>query len=650
MRSQVRLLIFLSTSLARVSGLHVVSRGRMLELMRAAPADGIAADTSAGGFVNAARRAAATQVIDGTVYARPGGRLRLDLRRVDLATGGISDVHTVEGDDLFALVDSGTARLVSALGVRGPAGSVADVTTRSATAYRMYEQGVRAYYRGDGPTALLFLRSALAEDSLFALATYQSALAAVGTEPESVMTRLDRAKRLAARAPDRERLTILAGWAQAMSSPALERLADTLAIRYPTEVEGYLYTGIARVSLGDFLAAIAPLERVVAMDSLGVRGVGPSCRACEALRWVVSAYELADSFPAAERAARRWMRLQPASIPATNALTEVLDALGRPAEADSAFHAMAYADPAADDVLPFRAMHLIRAGDYAAADRLLVAETNRPGAARQMEAYWQLAISLREQGRLAAAYNATRRIRPLTRTAERRGSSMGTSVLEAQLQLEQHRPAIAAALFDSIALRSSSDVLPSQIAFGSAWMSTHAANARAAMHDTATLVRLADSVRALGAASGYARDQRLFHHIRGLMLVARGDDFRCDQRAPIGGVLVHRWLFANVTRAGVGVAAPATSTQCHRRAAASASWTAQCGKPIRQPHRASAATRDRVGLGAGEGQRGRALRGRGARLVRWRRAVPCSCRQRSPSARGVRCEVGSAAPTASSAA
>jgi DNA-binding SARP family transcriptional activator/tetratricopeptide (TPR) repeat protein/TolB-like protein len=515
----------LATSLARVPGLRVVSRGRLLELMRGAQASGGVADTNQGGFVNAARRASATQIIDGTVYARPDGRLRLDLRRVDLASGAISDAHTVEGSDLFALVDSGTARLVGALGARERPGSVADVTTRSVAAYRMYEQGVRAFYRGDSRTALLFFNAALAEDSMFAFATYQSALASVAAQPESVGVRLDRAMRLGARASDRERLTILAGWSHAISSPALRQVAETLVTRYPTEVEGYLYTGIARVYGGDFLGGVAPLERVIAMDSLGGRGLGASCRSCEALRWLVSAYELADSFPAAERVARRWLRFQPGSVPATNALTEVLEARGRPLEADSVFHSATPSDPTYDDVLPFRAMHLIRAGDYETADRLLVAETKQPGAARQMEAYWQLAVSLRSQGRLAEALEAARHVRPLARQVVRRGSPLSMTILEAQIQLEQRHGMVAAALFDSIAAATARDSEPSRpTARGSAWMLTHSANGHAVAGDTATLARLADSVRVLGESSGYGRDRRLYHHIRGLLLTARGDE------------------------------------------------------------------------------------------------------------------------------
>jgi hypothetical protein len=170
-------------------------------------------------------------------------------------------------------------------------------------------------------------------------------------------------------------------------------------------------------------------------------------------------------------------------------------------------------------------MHLIRAGDYETADRLLVAETKQPGAARQMEAYWQLAVSLRAQGRLAEALEAARHVRPLARQVVRRGSPLSMTILEAQIQLEQRHGMVAAALFDSIAAATARDSEPSRpTARGSAWMLTHSANGHAVAGDTATLARLADSGRVLGESSGYGRDRRLYHHIRGLLLTARGDE------------------------------------------------------------------------------------------------------------------------------
>lgn len=509
----------LATSLARSPGLRVVSAARMMELLRRLERPG---DTTGSALAAAAREAGATELIDGTLYARPGGALRLDLRRVDLATGDIGDVRTIEGDDLFTLVDSGTVRLVASLGARRPAGSVMDVTTRSLAAYRMYEQGIDAYFRGDASAARRLFDGALAEDSMFALAAHYGALASVGFGPDSYLPRLRRAQRLAARAPDRERLAILADWAFRESMPTLRQVAETLATRYPAELEGHLYTGIALVNEGEFLAARAPLERVIAMDSVGTsRSV--TCGLCMASEWLVSAYLLADSLPAAERAARQWLRLQPGVPSPVDALVAVLDRAGRAAEADSVVR-VARTDQNYDDAVDNRAFRLLRAGDYDAADRLLGGQIRNGTARGRANAYWALVISLREQGRLEAALDTARRLRRVARAAWAEGPVSSVSVIEAQVQLERGQPTVAAALFDSIVRARPWLSVPSQLARDSAWRLTHVATARAVAGDTVAVARLAGLVSALGANSGYGRDRRLHHHIRGLLLTARGDD------------------------------------------------------------------------------------------------------------------------------
>jgi len=504
----------LTTSLARARGIRVVSHGRMLELMRTLGNE--KSDTS--GFIAAARRAGATEVIDGTLFTRPDGRLRLDLRRVDLVNGAIGDVTTIEGKDLFALVDSGTARLVSALGIDAPSGSVADVSTRSVTAYRMYEQGIRAYYRGDARTALGFFDAALGEDSLFALAAYYGALS---DQSGGYFARMDRARRLATRATDRDRLMILAGWAYIVSSPALRAIAETLSTKYPTETQGHLYAGISRAYDGDFRGALAPLERVIAMDSLGIRD-GGRCDACEALLWKVSAYDLVDSLPAAEREARRWLRLQPHSRPPLGALMAILAREGRAAEADSLLRTRLEPELPYADVAQMRAANLLIAGDHVAADRILLGIAGHGTASEQASVYWILAISLREQGRLSAALEAARHTGYDRSVAGHVGTT--TSVLEAQLLLDMGRIAESRALFDSLAVARNAKETPSQIARTKTWMLAQTAGLRRALGDTASLARLADSLEALSAESGYGRDRRLHHYVRGLLLTSRGDD------------------------------------------------------------------------------------------------------------------------------
>jgi hypothetical protein len=97
-------------------------------------------------------------------------------------------------------------------------------------------------------------------------------------------------------------------------------------------------------------------------------------------------------------------------------------------------------------------------------------------------------------------------------------------VPEAQTLLEAGRPRAAAALFDSVARWWLPGLDEHWRARQRAWERTHAANALAAAGDTATLAALAESVRVDGARSGFVRDGRLHHHVRGLLLAARGRD------------------------------------------------------------------------------------------------------------------------------
>jgi len=398
------------------------------------------------------------------------------------------------------------------------------LTTRSATAYRLYERGLRAHYHGDVTAARSLFDAAVAEDSLFPLAQYYSAIV-TGDQLES-RRGLERARRLARLATDRERLTIMAGWAGAMAPAAQRAIPETLAIRYPTELAGHLNLGIALVSDGEYLQALRPLARVVELDSLGLRDPSAECAACVALRWMVRAYLAADSLAAAERVARQWVRLEPRSPAAVSAFVEALDAQGRGATGDSVLRATGARVLETTDALFRRAANLLRAGEYDAAERLLGDVLETGGTYEQIDAYWLLAIGLRDQGRLAEALDVTRRLRAIAARVTQVSADAAPSqaVLEAQLLLELGRPRSAAALFDSIARGREELESDASAARRAAWNLTHSADARAASGDTAGVRRLIDTVQSLGVASGFGRDRRLHHHVRGLLLAARGDD------------------------------------------------------------------------------------------------------------------------------
>ena len=514
----------LATNLARIAGLRVLSPARMLELSHQSPG---AADTSASAMIAAARLAGATDLIEGTLMARDGARLRLDLRRVDLATGAIVDARSVEGQDVFALVDSGTARLAATFGARGPASSVADVTTRSDVAYRLFVEGMRRFYDLDVGGAGRLFGAALEADSSFAMAAYYWALCS--TDSRLVAERIDRAMRLSANASDRERLIIRTDVALRYSSPELAAYADTLAVRYPDEVKSQVYRGASLSFADDYLAAIPHLQRAIAMDSLSlVRDAGGkvACAGCDAFSQLLYTYWAADSIEAAEREARRWLRLQPRSALARLSLSSVLGARGLADAGLAELRAAQGQDPSLAAATPAAlGQLLLRVGDYARADQSLRGLIEGGSTTTLAGALWYLAISEREQGRLNAALSDATQYRAAMRESYTMPNAVSSSaLLRGQMLRELGRPREAAALFDSVSRWRLPQIGASLYARNRTWSLAHEAGALAAAGDTGKLAAIADTVQAYGSKSALGRDQRLHHYVRGLLFAARGQD------------------------------------------------------------------------------------------------------------------------------
>lgn len=508
----------LATNLARVPGLQIVSQARMYEILeqlgRPVP--------TAAALASAARSAGARELIEGELYNSSGGRLRLELRYVDLETGRVRAVHDVEALDVFALVNNATQRLAAEISGEPVPTLVVGSTTASLVAYRLYEEGLRAHYQGDLPAARRLLRAALAEDSVFGLAAYYvwRTEQQLGLTGDSTIE--SRIYSLAEHAPDRERLLMRGLWTFMTSDPGLTAVAETLVVRYPGEPDGHFLMARARLANGEFLAALPHLRQVIRLDSLSLSGHAARCRACDALANMINAYSLADSLSAAERVAREWTRQQPASGTSWSYLAGTLEAQGRVAESLAAQQrgAPLRQGNAYDPVYP--AMLAIRAGRFDPADRLLREQSHAGTPAVRAEALWFWTISLRYQGRLDEALRTARELRRL------RTDSLAPlpplAVAEAQVLFELGRFREAAALFDSLAAFPAPDVArkPFARAAWRSWRLTHAATALAAAGDTVALAALVDSIQTLGALSSSARDRRLHHYARALLLGARG--------------------------------------------------------------------------------------------------------------------------------
>jgi tetratricopeptide (TPR) repeat protein len=510
----------LATNLARASSLRVVSSARMLEMLARAQAE---KDTTAV-YIRAARLAGASEVIEGTVVALPGGGYRLDLRRVSLADGTISDAQTVRGSDLYALADSGSARLLVALGQQPAAGSVADVTTRSLAAYGLYAQGLKRYQAGEVDDALRLFEEALGEDSSFAMAAYWASVA-IGFDWRSpnrrrMLGHLDHAVRLSSTVSDRERLIIRTWWARVTSSPSLRATADTLSVRYPQELDGHVQSGAAAILAGDFIGATIPLERAIRLDSLVMRTGVLRCGGCEATDVLIRAWVAADSMAAAERVARRAVRMWPRSIIAFALLTEVLDYQGRFTEAEAVIDSAAALQ--AESTINMWARHWIRAGRFDRLDPMLSEHLASSGPQGRL-LFWS-ALSLRNQSRFDDALAVARRFRSIAaEPGDARNSAPVSASLEAQVLMESGKPVAAAALYDSIAAWRLAAQPEPAYASSRIWMLTQVAAAKAAAGDTSGVAALRDSVEALGRRTYSERDRRLHYHLRGLEASLRND-------------------------------------------------------------------------------------------------------------------------------
>ena len=505
----------IATNLARVPGLAVVSNARMQEV--AGQLGGTAGVQAT--LAEAARHAGAGALIEGAVRLQTSGLLRLELRRVDLRTGAVLGEYTADGADAFELADRATARLADALGLSASGLRIADVTTRSLAAYRLYADGLRSFGAADYDDALRLFDAALAVDSLFAMAAsfaWSASQAAGKAVPIGWLERLDS---LAARAPDRERLLIRAKVAGVLNDPAYFAFAETLATRYPAEPDGHLMVADARLLAGDFLAALPHLERVIAADSLGLRGIRGRCRGCEAFAGAASAYTFADSFQAAERVTREWIRIQPAAREAWRWLGVVLAGQGRYDEGVAALRTGAAASR--PDLLAIATFYpvivRIQGGDFAAADSVLLGIVREGPAEMRDEALWYLTISLRTQGRLREAMARAREY-----GTHQPPTNQGASLQAAQILFESGRFQEAAALFDSLAVFPAPGTVRGLLARHKSWMLAHLATTHAAAGDTIALQAVLEPLAGWGARSHYGRDRRLYHHANGLLLAARG--------------------------------------------------------------------------------------------------------------------------------
>lgn len=497
----------LATNLARVAGLSVLANTRLFELMRPGQ------DTLAIGYYDAAQRAGATEIFQGRLLPGPQWSMALEIQRVDLATGVVKSAYRVQANDRYSLVDSMTASIANDLRLRSPASSVADATTASPVAYRLYEEGLRAMYQYDYAAALRLMAAALEQDSTFAMAAYYEATLKNQGDPGTT-ARNARVLELASQLPDLERLIVTFDMLVTNVEPASWAVAESLATKYPNDPRAHERLARARYGQGRWPEAVAAVERAVAIDSASEPPERQACRVCSDMLLLSDIYFWWDSLPAAERTAHRALRLRPRDHYPWNILVTTAAIRGDTASMNNYSRRFHAAHPTAA-ALPEE--HFVRglmlAENYDEAERRMRPLLQSPLAEESGSAGWLMSILLRYRGRIDEA----------RRLSARAGASPG-DVAAAMAAFDQGDSRSAVKAFRHNDRVDESIWPPGLQARRTTWKKTLLSMAVAAAGDTLELRRLVDSVEYWGQRSAYGRDRQAHHYVRGMLLVARRRD------------------------------------------------------------------------------------------------------------------------------
>ena len=527
----------LATDLARIGGVGVISHPRLEAVAGQLEAAGRPANAAA-----AARAAGAADLIEGVLYRRSPRTLRLDLRRVDAATGVTRDAVTVEGGDAFALADSAVAHFAARFGRARPTPGLSAVTSPSLLAHDLYDQGLRTYYRdGDYRAAARLFTDALDQDSTFAMAAYYLGRSQEALDPAAGAAAYARAARLAAHATERERLLIDVQAPAARNEPRWIALAESLGVRYPDEPEGRYAEGMARQMTGDFAGAAASFRAVIGLDSLSLGLPGARCVACDAYESLVLVEIERDSMAAALREAARWLHAQPEAPRAWERWGDALERQERLEEALAARDTAARLRNGTGATASDTAYYLIRGGRFAAAERILSRAAGRGSADQRGEATWWRVVALRYAGRPRQAAEVAR---ALDGPADREGPAPAMAGMAlGQTLFEAGDLTGAAGIFDSAGFHTAAfrHANPGLAARHRAWGLAQRASVAAAQGDLGTLRALADSVTRYARLSAFGRDRRLPAYVHGLILERSGrlaeavDSFRAAVYSPTEG-------------------------------------------------------------------------------------------------------------------
>ncbi len=227
----------LRTGLTEISGIRVVSTARLEQVLADFGDD--------EGQQSVAQQTGADTVVRGSIF-KFGNEYRIDVQIEDVADAQIFAAHSVRGDDVFRLMDDLTAWVRDSLVAEGgqngvPVRPLAEMTTTSLEAFRLYNAGVTARRNLRLADARRLLTRAVEIDPTFALAYLELSWVALYNKDEATYDALGE-KMLEHRThlPPRRRLLLEAAELWNEDRADAERILLDVIERFPEEEEAYM--------------------------------------------------------------------------------------------------------------------------------------------------------------------------------------------------------------------------------------------------------------------------------------------------------------------------------------------------------------------------------------------------------------------------
>lgn len=473
------------------------------------------------------RDVGATWVVTGA-FTRGENVYVLDVSLRDVASGVVSHLYTVTGGDPPAVADAAAERVLDAADANGPGPRFAAVETSSLEAYQHYVRALRLGAEGHGMESSKELDAAVALDSTFVSALVARMRGAIFESNPALLARLRRRYAAAkTRATPWDVLEIETNTALHSGEHShSEAMARELVARFPRDPRSFALLAEVYENHGRWAAADTVLQQELKLDSLATTaGTGP-CAPCTAYSGLIAVRSAVGDLHGAERAARRWVELQPDIPSSWTGLSTLLSFEGQFDEAlETARRAAALAPEDAEYHVRIGRL-LLMARRYDALDSALAGWRRAAAPGWEEEVLDLQALLEREHGRFRASVATIQRLvgrHPSEHVLElEEGNSLGRIGRFREAKRLYETGAIHAAVRPFTRDLTPGTGLIGDEARAFCWAHTLEAEAIAESGDTTLLRALADSIAVVSRSSYYGRDWGLSHHVEGLILERQG--------------------------------------------------------------------------------------------------------------------------------